>query len=1286
MSELKNSNNQSENTEKQNKKKESIWLLSISQKEFIDFKLEKDLNYFSGYSFERNIFDDFSLFLKWKEAYSDLFLSLSEYSESKKIALIHQLKNEVLKVTSSRNLILKNVEETFFNNYDFTDRERGTLSISLKKVWNWELSILSKYDSKRIDFLLKSKIFTSKEETLLKKKKINETFLNDIKISKEKFDSLSDEDKEILFWLYHHRNTISISDLDVLLNIFDDNESKNKLIKYFFNSISYSDLEKNNILTPSIKEKVYWIFKKELKNISPNISEKDSLDIFEYLDKDDFFVDIRDLDVDFSELLNDKHFKANLVSKYNEDVSFISEIDQSIISKLTPKWQNEDINDSFIDFVEKDESISSIIRKSIKNLHENNIIKLSQTDSNWNTESVYFKISKVDNWANAFSKTIILENITTKWWIRKDFKWTEVKFWYQGFYDLLKDYSWENAKTSKLSIHKKEDLVYSSKTEVESDSSDASSKTDISDDLNIGEKVREIVPDDEIDTLIDLTSKLDFLDPDWKNIEFLEWKVSILSKDENFVFSITKIDEWNKKITIDQQWSWAITIGFQDFYNAFKESEWKFTRIKQYNNFNDILSIWLDTFNWLSLWWSNNDKIISKTDAEKNEVNKSNYQWIKYFVWENWEAIYVHEISNDKIKYNFWEVKEWENASKDQYDFDKWYLSTSFTQFFQDISKFKMTPKHNVINSKTEEEKKWEKSLKWSLASKFLSGMSIADLLVAAKFFPDNIKKNMERWNRLKALKFAQKVAWVSWKNSSFYLSMKSSAEQEEKNLTEEIVWNLKSLWSKDMIKQVKKILLNKNSEEYELIAAMMCIVWKYWTLYPKDLKEFSWSMIWYRRLWWTDWYLNEEREKIKNYKSPSWKPNPVFFNEERLVESWLWKRSKDWNIRSRIDKDFWNALAWGIKEEMEDWAMKAWNKVTIQWRVDYFVDELKNLWYPNAIWSLEKIFWKNWPSQDMNAAPFVLTITWLWEKLDQVLLNKIIWVAYSTPFSTLAFNSSKEDIKLYQDFIWAVINDENIPRDKWASWMKDAYDKLLKESDSSKKVKSASEFWSKYGKYLINHINLSDPYTILKRKEEGNEVYNSYYETLKWIHSDWEFNVSDDDIIHWVYDKNPIIYTSWKKDEKWNYYWIINKIKTDTSLGITWQIGKSVYNMYITSIENIKKDELSTIDEKKQLFKEVFWFFSDYIKATWWQYSTQSKSKSPFFYTMTKELWVTIQYDELYPNRDVYLDIMFENFMKFKKDGVDDVKTSIKTNIEDTINKRAINDDLYDEYNQKVA
>jgi hypothetical protein len=44
-----------------------------------------------------------------------------------------------------------------------------------------------------------------------------------------------------------------------------------------------------------------------------------------------------------------------------------------------------------------------------------------------------------------------------------------------------------------------------------------------------------------------------------------------------------------------------------------------------------------------------------------------------------------------------------------------------------------------------------------------------------------------------------------------------------------------------------------------------------------------------------------------------------------------------------------------------------------------------------------------------MNAVPFVLTISGYAKNMDQVLLNKLIGLGFSTPFTTLIFNKDSD-------------------------------------------------------------------------------------------------------------------------------------------------------------------------------------------------------------------------------------------------------------------------------------
>ncbi len=1222
----KNSSNSIENSQKE--KTIDTSLLSKSQNDFILSKLQDNMDFFDSSEYDiSKIYTDYFSFVSIRDEYKDLSLNLSGLKKSKIETITSQLKSEVLKLTLPRKSNFKKLNEKYNFEYTLDDNSKNILNTSLSKLDNNTLISLLKYPNKRLDFLIKNDIFSDKNTALSAKKEIKTMLEREININ---LSTLNQEEITYLFSIFNSNSKIDLQWLDILLQSLN-NWSKKALIKYFLETISYYDLKKNNILSDSLKEKIFEKFKSDSKNLIEWLEDEKIKEIFDSLDKKSYFIDLEDLENsnNIEDLFNDEKIKSRLIDIYNSEIEQNNSMQESILWELDIEWEEQNIHKSFIEKISKDKSISPYIRESINKLIEKNFIELQYFDKKWNPHFTYYYISKVDHWSVAESKVLKLKDVTTPNWFKKDLSWAEENYLYDDFYSLLKNISKPDNKDISINFYEKKD---------------------------IGEK--EMVEDNNINTIDQLKNKIDAIDPEWKSIKMKSDEMVISSNDdENFIFLVDSIDESSKTITINQWAWWSINVDFNKFFEVFKES--KFKRRKKINNFDSFVStaweLWLSWFNSLDIWWKNSDKICLKSDEKLSQ--SETYTWVKYFVWENWDAIYIRKIWKDKIEYTKWSFKE----SKDWFKFESWensYNAKNFSQFLYDIEKYKLSPYLKGIKEeeKSPEEIFWEKSLKWSGLSKYMSRMSFADLMWAIKFFPENIKKTLERWSKLKSLKFAQKMAKL-WPDT-FYLNMKSAAEQEEKSLTEEISANLKSLWSKDMIKQVEKILLNKNSEEYEVIAAMMTVVWKYGSLYPKELRKYSWSLLWYKRLWWTQSKLAKFKEWIASAKSPEWKPQPIFFTEERLVESWLWDRAKGWTIRSRLDKDFWWALAWGMRDEMEDWAMKSGNKITTEWRISYFLWELEKLWYANAIGSLENIFWKNGSSFEMNAVPFVLTISGFAKNMDQVLLNKLIGLGFSTPFTTLIFNKDSDWINLYNNFIEQVIVDKLWGAESEA--MK-KFRAAKQESDSEKKVKAIYKFWTTYWKQLINHINLSDPYTIMRRNEEP--VYKQYYEMLNWVHSDWEFNVKDDDITYWVYKKNPIAFTKW---------WI-SKISSDPTWGLWRPTSKDMYNMYINSFETIRNykvwDETwVTEEQRKELFKEQFEFFSDYIKEVSWRFSKSEWAWNPIIDVMIEEVWFGLYDKDKFASKEDYLEKAYKAFMNKWKDIPWQTEEEVKIKINDLI------------------
>lgn len=50
----------------------------------------------------------------------------------------------------------------------------------------------------------------------------------------------------------------------------------------------------------------------------------------------------------------------------------------------------------------------------------------------------------------------------------------------------------------------------------------------------------------------------------------------------------------------------------------------------------------------------------------KSEENNSDYEWIEYFVWNNWKAINIENVWNWNIDFTYWKFVEW-NVEKEKY-------------------------------------------------------------------------------------------------------------------------------------------------------------------------------------------------------------------------------------------------------------------------------------------------------------------------------------------------------------------------------------------------------------------------------------------------------------------------------------------------------------------------------------------------------------------------------------------------------------------------------------------
>lgn len=1172
-------------------KKDTKSLILEAQTLFTEQKIDENIDFFNSLT-NSDIFDNFRKFLNKKERFKELSLNISWYNSDQKDSLAEQILEEKAKILFVRKKNIADLVQIFNREYDNLDQAKITNEIL--KISTLDVIKFLKSGNKRKQFLL-DKWFFADEKSLLKDKKSDEkNIIDNIWISKTSFNKLKKEEKERLYELFNNYKKLTFSELENFLTILSDKKSKENLLKYFISTVSISDLEKYGILDSKIKNSLIESIKNTL-----GVSEKEAKNIFLSIDKDKIFVNISELwKFDLSSLIENKSLQKEILDEYNAEIAE-SWLDDNIQSslKLDNKWN---IHNSFLNFVKYSDEVSPEIKNQIDLLKKWNYFEINS----WNKKWVYF-IKSIDNWWTLSSKSMIFENITDVTGVKKLWDWKDEQFWYESFYKLLeKISSSENQEKLSMKFYEKDEFKKAWFFE-------------------------KITNKQEIESYEDLLKLLDSIDPEWKKFWFDENKTVITKQDEkngDFVFLIKNIDKLRKTIYIDQWWKfWTKKISFKDFYKIMSQNSSKMKRSKKINNFSDLnISLW--GVKWFENLELKNWKIVNTNDKSQNAITS--------FVWSNGKWIVIKSISDNDIKYVIWDIEE-KNGKK---IIKNWLLSSNFSQFAQDIKSFSFSPdtKNFLENTK-------QLDRKTSFVTKFLSGLSISDIINSWEFIINSIKKKLERWNRLKSLMFATKFWWLLWKSMSS--TLKSMKESEEKSLIDEIKWNLQTLDSGPMMEQVMLILKNKNSEIYEIVAALMAVS-KYWNIYPKSpLKEYAWSFLWYKALGGTDSFKAKAEKEIK--------AEGRNFTEEELIQRWM--KSNPNLFRSKLWKDFakelWSGEAW----EMESWAKDASDKQNAKWALWHFVWLLAWREYAWALWAADSTFWKNGSSEQMQAVGFILSMSWYGKYFDQVLVRKVNALAFTTPYSSIFYATSEAKHIAYKNFIKALI--KNSPKFKWRE------SKVLAELENIYKkwdtVNNVYAFWQKYWVDLVDYINFKDPFIALnadKIPEFAEFLWNA-----KWIWTDNEFSPKKEDVDTWVYTKNSvaIVWNAWNLWMiSWNAVWWFSSW---TSI--------ATFDMYIDTFKSIKNSQW-TIEQKQKLFKEVFMPFERHIaEIHWYSIETVNSTKNPIYAALVKN-WLDLVKTQTKPqDYDEQIEKIFNNFMYFEESTKEKIQEDTTLAINDIIN-----------------
>lgn len=1136
--------------------------------EFINHQTKSNLFSFDEFTENKidSYYQDFILYLK-ESTVSDK--DLIENFEKEKLNHIENFKKLVLETSTHVKINYQNSINEFRREFDFSLDEIAELERLLKLQSLDRLQEFSKNHVSRFNFILensnvntklkdvKSKKQTKKFEEIYLGQNIEQTLIN---------SNLPDEQKKkIKDALYNvvYKKQLDFDDFWELLKLFND-DWKKAILKYFVPSISLKTLIDYSLIDKDKSFELFWdIIKKQYWF---NLTLEQEKFLYWKLDLNNIIIETEELGKELWD-----SFFMNLLNSEKTVYIIMNAFDQEKIREMQSEIKSEA---EFIDAVMKNSKISNDIKNNFHKLISWNYLKL-RNKSLWNEDIVipdYFYIWDVKSKVELYS-------LTKNWNIINDYKTAENET--RSYFEMIELFEIVSD-ANNYEVWILNPLEY--KNEINNLTNWTNSKTKL------------VSWKKSINSPETLKNYLDLIDPDWEKVNLRDMVISF--KDDNWVDDVELYVVW-----ITPQWvklNDNEIYPFDYFAKVFEKREAKRKKIiKTPQEFLDnFWKINKNFENYIFKDW----KIMPKS-----EENNSDYEWIEYFVWNNWKAINIENVWNWNIDFTYWKFVEW-NVEKEKYS---QYTSEEFAQnwSYQDLylklktldwdHKFTPKLKNNIKKDEKENVKNFKRSK--SLLKTYLSFWSVSELVTWIKHITWSIESYFKTWNALKAAQLAKLMWWVLPQSILDELEVK--LESEEKKSMETKITNLKQKNSWAMIKAIEDILKSSSSQQYEIEAALMTMVSKFWTLYAKWMWKHRGSYIWYRALWWKpndEFFMKIKQRCEEQALIAAWdkKNQPIPFTEEYLIEMFLGEQVKPESKycpkrRNKFDKDYWNYLNKWAKEELEDWAIKTWNQVTFKWRYDYVLDELKNGTYNNWVWWIKNVWWKAWDSVQANAIPFVLTYSWIAKNFTQPLLKEVTWdwMWRNTPYTTLMFNKSADNISVYQKAVQEVV------KSFWDSDMEAEFKSAWKD------IQKISDFWFKYWNKLNARLTFRDwfIYWYLKWKDAklDRNTLKSYYEYINWIQNDAEFDLKPDFIKEWKVSFKgwwtPVTLTWWNK--------LVQKYIQFPQWYCTSE-WKKLINDIVSQINDLKdpKNTMS-IEYKKSCFKELYTLVHASVLAQWENY-----------------------------------------------------------------------------------
>lgn len=241
----------------------------------------------------------------------------------------------------------------------------------------------------------------------------------------------------------------------------------------------------------------------------------------------------------------------------------------------------------------------------------------------------------------------------------------------------------------------------------------------------------------------------------------------------------------------------------------------------------------------------------------EDRKDDKNFSGILQFGGEK-ETITLH--ANDASGLASWSMGEWEEGTKGdtgkkikatqgKYKAGARGYKAGWNALYAQFLTLRATPKISDVPLTAPEQKDAHMHEHHGFFKHYMGNPSLHDMFNAAKGIVDFVKHKLEHGSKVHSAAFQLALGKKLGFNDAMMRELRNQVHGSTRELMEKMVKELTTLPAGERQTEVRHILENKGSHDYEIQAAILSMLKKHGTLYPGSLKPLEGSFAYFERL-----------------------------------------------------------------------------------------------------------------------------------------------------------------------------------------------------------------------------------------------------------------------------------------------------------------------------------------------------------------------------------------------------------------------------------------------------